>query len=297
MPVEKQYDMENPFKEINIDERLLIIKSENLSPENIKLNTKRKGLYIQFHFNLNKNIWFSIIKGTHKLPLATNESLFFFNPRNIIPIDAIIEPEGKMLSIMLSLEGIHRLLENFALDFSFFNPHNTQKKLYSKRTITANELIVINQIFNREVQSQIDIIYLKAKILELFTYYFEPPVNTGEESLLNDKRSIEKIQKAKQILIDNIDEPPSIEELANQVLLPVNVLKKGFKEIYGEPVYKYILNYKLELARHLLLSKKYSVKEVSYQMGYSAPTHFVVAFKKKFGITPKKYIMNAQEKN
>jgi len=284
--------MENYFKEINIDERLLIIKSENFSDGNIKLNTKRKGLYVQFHFNLNKNIWFSIIKGTHKLPLATNESLFFFNPRNIIPIDAVLEPKSKMLSILLSLEAIHRLLENFALDFSFFSPHNTKKKLYSKRPVTANELIVINQIFNRDVKSQIDIIYLKAKILELFTYYFEPPVQQKEVHSIPDERSVEKIKKAKQILIDNINNPPSVEELADRVLLPVNVLKKGFKELYGEPVYKYILNYKLELARHLLLSKKYSVKEISYQMGYSAPTHFIVAFKKKFGITPKKYIQN-----
>ena len=115
-------------------------------------------------------------------------------------------------------------------------------------------------------------------------------MSTGKDSLLIDKRNVEKIKKAKQILIENIDEPPSVEELADRVLLPVNVLKKGFKELYGEPVYKYILNYKLELARHLLLSKKYSVKEISYQMGYSAPTHFIVAFKKKFGITPKKYI-------
>jgi len=285
--------MDNSFTEINIDDRLLIIKSENQSNQKIKLNTKRKDLNIQFHFNLDKNIWFYIIKGTHKLHLEKNDSLFFFNPRNIIPIDAVLEPEGKMLSILLSLDAIHLLLENFAIDFSFFSPHNTQKKLYNKRKLTANELIIINQIFNREINSQIDIIYLKAKILELFTYYFGQQTEKNEAiPHLKDERTIEKIKRAKQILIENINEPPAIEELADQVLLPINVLKKGFKEMYGEPIYKYILSYKLELARHLLLSKKYSVKEISYQMGYSAPTHFVVAFKKKFGITPKKYITN-----
>ncbi len=287
--------MKNFFEEINIDNRLLVIKSENLSKTNIKLNTKRKGLPIQFHFDLSGKILFSIIKGTHKLELQPNDSLFFFNPKNIIPIEAIISPEGKMLSIMLSLEAIHRLLDNFAIDFSFFSPKNTKKKLYQKRKLSANELIVLNQIFKREITSPIDIIFIKAKIIELFTYYFHQTTikqNNDCRQLKNEK-IVEKIKKAKQILIENINEPPPIENLADEVLLPINVLKKGFKELYGEPIYKYILNYKLELARHLLLSKKYSVKEISYQMGYSAPTHFVVAFKKKFGITPKKYIQNS----
>ncbi len=286
--------MDNPVTEINIDNRLLVVKSENNSPEKLKLNTKRKGLHIQFHFNLKGDVLFSIIKGTHKLELEQADSLFFFNPRNIIPIEAIINPNSKMLSIMLSLEAIHRLFDNFAIDFSFFSPKNTQKKLYNKRKLTANELIILNQIYQREVNTQFDIIYTKAKILELFTYYFdqEKEKTSDCQQLKNDK-IVEKIKKAKQLLIENINEPPAIEDLANEVLLPVNVLKKGFKELYGDPIYKYILNYKLELARHLLLSKKYSVKEVSYQMGYSAPTHFVVAFKKKFGITPKKYIQNS----
>ena len=283
--------MKDFFTEINIDNRLLLIKSNNFSDEIIKLNTKRKGLQIQFHFNLDKQIWFSIIKGTHKLSLDKNDSLFFFNPKNIIPIDALIQPGGKMLSIMLSLQAIDRLMDNFAIDITFFNPQNNRKKLYHKRPLSANELIVINQIYNRKVNNSIDIVYLKAKIIEFFTYYFGQKTLTDENcKQLNDEKIIEKIKKAKQILIENINEPPSINTLADQVYLPVNVLKKAFKEYYGAPVYKYILNYKLELARHLLLSKKYSVKEISYQMGYSAPTHFIVAFKKKFGITPKKLI-------
>ena len=283
--------MKDFFTEINIENRLLLIKSHNYSSEIIKLNTKRKGLYIQFHFNLNKQIWFYIIKGTHKLAIDKNDSLFFFNPKNIIPIDAIIEPGGKMLSIMLSLQAIDRLLDNFAIDIAFFSPQNTRKKLYIKQPLSPNELIVINQIYNRQVNDPMDIVYFKTKIVEFFTYYFSQKNKIDQNTIHEiDEKTIEKIKKAKQILIENINEPPSIDQLADKVYLPVNVLKKSFKEYYGTPVYQYILNYKLELARHLLLSKKYSVKEISYQMGYSAPTHFIVAFKKKFGTTPKKLI-------
>jgi AraC-like DNA-binding protein len=41
----------------------------------------------------------------------------------------------------------------------------------------------------------------------------------------------------------------------------------------------------------LLDSAKLQVNEVAYQIGYNNPSHFIAAFKKKFGVTPKKYLM------
>ena len=35
---------------------------------------------------------------------------------------------------------------------------------------------------------------------------------------------------------------------------------------------------------------EYNVNELSLKLGYSMPSHFIAAFKKKFGTTPKKYI-------
>jgi len=286
--------IEELLKEIDIDNGLIIQKNINPMTEKIKFSTKKKKFPIQFHFTLEGLVWFHIIKGTHKLEIPKHHSLLFFNPKNIIPIDAVLEPGTKTLSILLSLEAIHKLFDDFAIDFTFFRPEHAKKKLYSKQKLSANELIILNQIYNREVKHKFDYIYVKAKILELFTYFFGQNLYLSDKECptLKDECVIEKIKRAKEILVAHIDEPPSVEDLSNQVMLPVNILKKGFKEMYGEPVYKYILSYKLELGRHLLMSKKFSVKEISYQMGYSAPTHFIVAFKKKFGVTPKKYIQN-----
>jgi len=37
---------------------------------------------------------------------------------------------------------------------------------------------------------------------------------------------------------------------------------------------------------------KYQVNEVAFQTGYTNPSHFIAAFKKKFSVTPKKYLMS-----
>jgi len=66
-------------------------------------------------------------------------------------------------------------------------------------------------------------------------------------------------------------------------------LKEGFKQIYGDSVFSFLLEYKMEYARKLLESNQYNVNEVGLKVGYSTASHFIAAFKKKYGVTPKKY--------
>ena len=72
-------------------------------------------------------------------------------------------------------------------------------------------------------------------------------------------------------------------------LVPDKKLKQDFKLTYGAPIYKYYLTYKLEVAKELVIKKEKSIKEVSEYIGYSTSSHFISAFKKKYGVTPKKY--------
>ena len=48
---------------------------------------------------------------------------------------------------------------------------------------------------------------------------------------------------------------------------------------------------KMEVARKLLEAGNHNVNEVGLKVGYSTSSHFISAFKKKYGTTPKKYLM------
>ena len=80
--------------------------------------------------------------------------------------------------------------------------------------------------------------------------------------------------------------------LADQVGLNLKKLKMGFKQIYGDTVYGFLFDYKMDYARKLLDSGSYNVNEVGLKIGYSTGSHFIAAFKKKFATTPKKYLMS-----
>jgi AraC-like DNA-binding protein len=137
-------------------------------------------------------------------------------------------------------------------------------------------------------------LYYKGKGYELLSLFFNRSEDPNAEHcpFLIDEENVLKIKKAKEIIIANMAEPPSLEELAEQVNLSLKKLKMGFKQIYGDTVYGFLFDYKMDYARQLLDSGSYNVNEVGLKIGYSTGSHFIAAFKKKFGTTPKKYLMN-----
>ena len=63
----------------------------------------------------------------------------------------------------------------------------------------------------------------------------------------------------------------------------------GVEDFYGVPVFTFLLNYKMELAKKLLQEQQFNVNEIALQLGYSTSSHFIAAFKRKYKITPKQF--------
>ena len=104
------------------------------------------------------------------------------------------------------------------------------------------------------------------------------------------KQAGKKIRDAKEIIISKMTEPPSLIELSIEVDISVKNLKEGFKQVYGNTVFGYLFEHKMNVASQMLTSKNHNVNEVALHLGYSTSSHFINAFKKKFGTTPKKFL-------
>ena len=154
--------------------------------------------------------------------------------------------------------------------------------------------VVIIQILNFNLHPSVKKIYLKGKAYELMGLYFNRPEEADVEQcpFLIDEDNVRRIRKAKDIMIQRMAEPPSLQELANEIGLSLKKLKEGFKEVYGDTVFGFLFDYKMDFARKLLETGQHNVNEVGLKVGYSTASHFIAAFKKKFGTTPKKYIQS-----
>jgi len=272
------------------DQSLLF--SENKFEEQTQLEGLiRKGI-IHFYFCMDGKATFAF--GPHySREIVKGKNYFFYNPDKDLPFHLLLEPETKMVFMTISLESLHKLFVHDALPL--LNPENSNQKFYDERDIPASLLLVLNQLLSIQLSESAQKLFYQGKFYELLSLYFSNRLpNTETCPFLNDQETVRKIKNAKEYLLKHMQTPPGLKELAKITGLNEYQLKVGFKEIYGNTVFGFLLDHKLDHARLLLDAAKHQVNEVAYQIGYTNPSHFIAAFKKKFGITPKKYLMRAK---
>ena len=284
----------NWHQETTIEDGFFILKCYNQTDDTKKVIREISRNYIQLHFCIKNSIKLFFNKGEYALEVLENNSLLLYNPKQDLPIHIDIAPKSKWISLLISIEKFHTFFTREAGLIHFLKDENIDKKYYYDKLLIPAEIIVLNQMFNYGLHSSLEKLYTKGKVYELLSLYFHKTDNDKVQNcpFLEDEENVEKVRNSKNFLIENMTDPPSLNELANHVKLPLQHLKDGFKQIYGETVFAFLFNYKMEFARKLLATKKYNVTEVSFEVGYSTPSHFIAAFKKKYGATPKKYLSN-----
>ena len=103
------------------------------------------------------------------------------------------------------------------------------------------------------------------------------------------KNDLDSLARAEELLLRDIKKPPTIQSLANESAMSPSKFKSAFKKVYGESVYKYFLNYRMQLAHKWLLENKLNITEIARELGYKNLTHFSRIFKEYFGELPSKY--------
>ncbi|WP_306351395.1 AraC family transcriptional regulator [Flavobacterium sp. '19STA2R22 D10 B1'] len=280
-------------EEIKIEEDFILIRFQNDGNETLHFEREVNSGLIQFHFGIKGKAKFIFNQGRYALELKEEMSLLLYNPQKELPVHLEVAPSSWMISVLISIKKFHALFSNEADYITFLSEDNKDKKYYNDAKISPSMSIVLNQLFNFNMHPSIKNLYYKGKGYELLSLYFNRTEDSNAEQcpFLVDEENVLKIRKAKDIVIANMAEPPGLQQLADEVGINLKKLKMGFKQIYGDSVYSFLFDYKMEYARRMLDSGSYNVNEVGLRIGYSTSSHFIAAFKKKFGTTPKKYLM------
>ncbi|WP_374551565.1 helix-turn-helix transcriptional regulator [Flavobacterium sp.] len=279
---------------ITIENDFTLIRLQSDDTESFHFKRHVQQGLIQFHFGIKGKAKFIFNEGNYALEMKEEKSLLFYNPQKELPMNIELSPSSWVISVIVSIKKFHSLFSNDTENIPFLSEENKDRKYYKENDISPSMAIVLSQLFHYNLSPSIKNLYYKGKGYELLSLFFNRSEDPNAEHcpFLIDEENVLKIKKAKEIIIANMAEPPSLEELAEQVNLSLKKLKMGFKQIYGDTVYGFLFDYKMDYARQLLDSGSYNVNEVGLKIGYSTGSHFIAAFKKKFGTTPKKYLMN-----
>lgn len=156
--------------------------------------------------------------------------------------------------------------------------------------ITAAMHKILRQVLQCPYEGLLKRLYLQGKALELMSLQFEQ-LQRQQQRLESLQRSeLEQIHDARDLLLQQMADPPSLLELARSVGLNDFALKQGFRRVFGTTVFRYLHEQRLVVARQLLMEQPdLTVQEVCEQVGFANRGYFAAAFRKQFGMNPKQY--------
>lgn len=129
--------------------------------------------------------------------------------------------------------------------------------------------------------------YFDLKVRELLYLVLENSFSVSPAHQQFNFFEAAKIHEARSILASFIDKKPiSIRALAKKVSLNEYKLKVGFKYFFKTGILEWLIEAKMQHARHLILTTNRPIKDICMEVGYPRTTNFITAFRRRFGCTP-----------
>ena len=285
---------EGSYEEVLIEDGFYVLKIQNDTSHIQKVSREIDSSFIQFHFCLKGSAKFVFNDGRYALEVSEENSLLLYNTQIDLPLNLELNPNSWLVSVVMTIRKFHSLFSKEANYIPFLSTENKDKKYYTQEGVSPAIAVILSQMINYNLHPSIKELYIKGKVYELISLYFNKSSDADIEQcpFLVDEDNVKRIRKAKEIIIARMAEPPTLNELSEEIGLSLKKLKEGFKQIYGDSVFSFLFDYKMEYARKMLETGQHNVNEVGLKVGYSTASHFISAFKKKYGTTPKKYLMS-----
>jgi AraC-like DNA-binding protein len=168
---------------------------------------------------------------------------------------------------------------------------NTQSLLFEQMMFPSLQKIV-DEIIGESVDETFKLFYLRIKAEELICRLLME-LEKREEKQLYDLNShdIQTIYKVKEQMLEHLDTPPLIKELAVYAGMSPSKLKRLFRQIFGNSIFNYYQECRMKEAALLLKEEKLSVSEVGYKLGFTNLSHFSRVFKEHIGMKPKQFTL------
>jgi len=269
-----------------------ILHLKNTTNQNQRYFQHLKTNYIQLYFCISKACKIAFNMEHCTINLSSNQTGLIYYKDNQSNLSYELVTGAELAIILIPLKHFHSLFSSE--DNSYFNFENIKlgKPIIEVKETKTSVKAIIHQLFNQKINESLKSLYIKGKVYELLSLYLNTNDDNGSTEqcpFMVNEETVLKIKQVKDIITSELANPPSLEELSKIVGLNIKKLKMGFKDLYGMPVFTFLFHYKMEHAKKLLSQEGNNVNEVALQVGYSTSSHFIVAFKKKFGITPKQF--------
>jgi len=110
----------------------------------------------------------------------------------------------------------------------------------------------------------------------------------GRKTILR-KAELTQFEKAVRIIEQEMEDLPTVSEIAREVGLNPQKLQQGFKELFGKTVNDFITDKRLDMAWTLLINSDHTLMSISSRIGYNNPSYLSKMFRERYGVTPSEF--------
>lgn len=149
---------------------------------------------------------------------------------------------------------------------------------------------LVKQVTEVRADNELATFYQRLKVHELLYLVFEKlQKREAQHHSAVHKDDVEKLFLIRTAVLSDLAVPPSLPALAKMVGLGETKMRDLFKQVFGDTIYNYYQQARMDEAAFLLKHGGLSVSETGYQLGFANLSHFARLFEKYHGVTPKRY--------
>ncbi|GAA5236683.1 helix-turn-helix transcriptional regulator [Verticiella sediminum] len=128
-------------------------------------------------------------------------------------------------------------------------------------------------------------LYLAGKAIELVTLALDALGTAADGADHLSPAEQRRLCEAREILDQQLDDPPTLHELAGALGMNATRLSQGFQRLFGRSVYAHVREARLQLAYEMLREGRMRVGDAAHRCGYT-DSYFTKVFKQRFGVLP-----------
>jgi len=225
--------------------------------------------------------------------ISRNRSQFLYHDKGPVTLQWAEAGTVEFIEVRLKKEWLTSLIAREPGDWaSYFHLQSLTGNILMPETALVLQkdcIHIINGIAgNSSRPAFLQPLVLEARALELIAAFVEqlqaphrhrPALESHGKLALQAKKYIDNYKGKKQFTIISLAQSLDTNE---------TTLKQAFKSTYGKTLFRYFQEKNMQAALEALQSGQ-SVGDTAAQCGYSYISHFSVAFKKEFGVSPSRF--------
>ena len=289
-------DAQMTFEAVRLSEDAFLLASEyKLQQKIVQRQIVEGGDWVHFQFRI-KGCGREIVSAGEVIETPDQSCVVTRYPdKTFIDRELDETANWRVACVFLSPKGLTQLLDTQAARFpdtaSWLAADGAQSP-HAAHTIPLQSAMAhaVNDILGCTLSGGLRRAYMRAKSVELLATTIHSlsalPSQAEPASIRLTRQDIEKLERARTILAEQMEGALTLAQLARAVGLNRTKLAIGFKQFFGTSVHAYWRDLKLAHARELLKSQDARITDVAFSLGYSELSSFTRAFARKYGVLP-----------